>query len=133
MTAVNVMKMEHKEAPEDVILNQIGDISDYTLFHNRILVGIYQRPKKTAGGIHLPDQVTKEETFQGKCGLVLKVGPGAFKDDQINKFHGASVSVGDWVVFRTSDGWPVLIHGVLCRHLEDAHVVARIPSPDMIY
>ena len=133
MTAVNVMKMEHKEAPEDVILKQIGDISDYELFHNRILVGVYQRPKKTAGGIHLPDQITKEETFQGKVGIVLKVGPGAFVDDQLNKFHGMSVKEGDWVVFRTSDGWPALIHGVLCRHLEDAHIVARVPSPDQVY
>ena len=133
MTAVNVMKMEHKDAPEDVILDQIGDISDYELFHNRILVGVYQRPKKTAGGIHLPDQVTKEDHFQGKVGLVLKVGPGAFKDDALNKFHGATVKPGDWVVFKTSDGWPAKINGSLVRHLEDAHIVARVPAPDYVY
>lgn len=135
--SVSAMKAFHKTDPKQDILNKIGSVDDYELFHNRILVAVYERPSQiqTAGGLtlELPDSVRKEDQYQGKVGLVLKVGPTAFTDDGVNKFFGQSVSPGDWLVFRPSDSWAAKIKGVLCRHVEDAHIVARIPSPDYVY
>lgn len=135
--SVTAMQAVHDGDPRDAILSEIGSVDGYELFHNKILVAVYQRPEKitTASGfsLMLPDSVRKEDQFQGKVGLVLKIGPGAFVDDATNHFHGAKVKVGDWVVFRPSDTWAAKIKGVLCRHVEDAHIVARIPSPDYVY
>lgn len=135
--SITAMKAVHDADPREEILAAIGDVSAYELFHNKILVAVYHRPEKitTAGGMSLvlPDSVRKEDQFQGKVGLVLKIGPAAFVDDAVNKFHGQSVNAGDWVVFRPSDTWAAKIKGVLCRHVEDAHIVARIPSPDFVY
>lgn len=137
MTSIVTMKAFHEKDPRKEIWEKIGSVAEYHLFHNRILVAVYERPNKIdlGGGksLELPDSTRKEDQFQGKVGLVLKVGPGAFQDDAVNKFYGMSVEVGDWIVFRPSDTWLAKIKGVLCRHLEDSHVVARIPAPDYVY
>jgi co-chaperonin GroES (HSP10) len=134
---ISQMKASHAEDPRKEIWDKIGSVADYTLYHNRILVAVYIRPSKikTASGfeLELPESVRKEDEFQGKVGLVLKVGPSAFLDDEHNKFHGQQVEVGDWIVFKPSDSWAAKIKGVLCRHIEDSLVVARIPSPDYVY
>jgi len=134
MLAHMPMKQDNSKSE---LLGKIGSVEDYELFHNKILVAVYIRPSTmtTSSGFELvlPDTVLKEDEFQGKVGLVLKVGPAAFVDDEHNKFYGTKVSPGDWVVFRPSDTWSAKIKGVLCRHIEDAHIVARIPSPNYVY
>ena len=133
MAAVTQMKMAHDRDPKKVIREDVGDVTGYEVFHSQVLCGIYERPEKTAGGIILAPTTKREDLFQGVVGLVLKVGPGAFVDDQLNKFHGMSVKEGDWVVFRTSDGWKTAINGKHCSLLEDAHIKARIQHPDQVY
>lgn len=133
MTQVTMRKMAHAQDPADVIKAQVGDLSNVDVFHNQILVGIYARPEKTAGGIMLPDSVKKEEIHQGVVGLVLKVGPMAFVDDGATTFHGQKVEAGDWIVYRTSDTHKVAINGVVCRLLEDSLVKLRVPHPDVVY
>ena len=127
--------MAHVTDPREDIIREIGDLSEFKLFNNQILIGLYVRPAevKTAGGILLPDQTRKEDEYQGKTGVVLAKGPLAFVDDTVNKFRGQNVDVGDWVCFRVSDGWSLAINGVPCRLLEEVHVKAKIPSPDYVY
>ena len=127
------MKMHHDVDPKKDLLDRIGDISEMELFHNLIRVAMYVRPEKTASGIHLPNSVRKEDEYQGKVGLVLKVGPMAFVDDAVNSFGGIKVSPGEWVTFRTSDGFQITINGVLCRMLQDSHIKTRIPDPDYVF
>lgn len=127
------MRMAHDQDPAETITKEVGDLSQIDLFHNLILVGIYKRPEKTAGGIILTNKIQDEEIYQGTVGLVLKVGPNAFVDDAVNKFNGMNVKPGDWIVFRTSDTQKTSINGTICRLLEDAHVKMRVPSPDTIY
>lgn len=135
MSSIIQMQMAHDCDPADVIRNAVGqhNIDNYDLLHNLVLVGVYQRPEKTKGGIIITDNTKKEDIFQGVVGLVLKTGPGAFVDDEHNKFHGKSVKPGQWIQYRTSDTWKTSINGVICRVLEDAHVKAIIPHPDMVW
>jgi len=126
-------KMAHEKDPGEVISEAVGNVDDYDLFHNLVLIGVYKRPEKTQGGIILTTNTQKEDIYQGIAGYVLKVGPAAFKDDEHNKFHGKTVKPGDWVVYRTSDGWLTSINGQECRILEDAKIKARIPNPDMVW
>lgn len=125
--------MSHIEDPANEIRKRIGDISKIEVLHNQILVGVYIRPEKTKGGILLTSQTRDEDRYQGKAGLVLKKGPLAFVDDDNNKFHGQNVDVGDWVFYRVSDGFPLVLNGTLCRLLEEVHVKGRIPSPDVVF
>jgi co-chaperonin GroES (HSP10) len=119
--------------PKQALFDAVGDLSGYDIFHNQILVAIYVRPNVTAGGIFRPDDNIKEDEYQGKVGLVVKVGPTAFKDTDDETFDGQSVSVGDWVVFRTGDGWQLNIRDTACRILNDRTVRMRIKEPGDIF
>lgn len=127
------LKMQHDTDPKAELLAQIGDLSGIELFHNQILVAVYIRPEKTKSGIILADVTRKEDEYQGKVGLVLKTGPLAFVDDTRNSFSGQSVKAGDWIAFRTSDGWQLKIGGTLCRMLQDVDIKLRVPSPDFVF
>lgn len=126
-------KMQHAADPKAEILSKIGDISGLEVMHNRILVAVYVRPEKTAGGLFLPDKTRQEDVWQGKVGLVLAKGPQAFKDDATVSFAGQNVEPGDWVCFRVSDGWSLIVKGMECRMLEEISIRARIPAPDYVW
>ena len=125
--------MVHENDPAETLRKMVGDISKIDILHNQILVAVYIRPEKTKSGIFLADQTRNEDRYQGKAGLVLKKGPLAFVDDEANKFHGQNVAVGDWVFYRVSDGFPLVINGQHCRLLEEVHVKGKIPSPDVVF
>lgn len=129
----SALRMVHAEDPAKTILDKVGDLSDFEVMHNDILVGVYIRPDKTAGGIYLSDGVRKEDEYQGTVGLVLKKGPMAFVDDGAAEFHGQNIEVGDWIAFRVGDAWSISIRGALCRMIEDRLVKMKIPAPDEVY
>lgn len=126
--------------PKRALLDAAGNMVDYEVFHNLVLVAPYIAPDRTKGGIIRPDSNLAEDRFQGKAGLVLKVGPAAFKDDGGAKFYGITVSPGDWVLFRPSDGFECFISdrrtvgdGLPCRLIEDSLIRGRISNPALIY
>ena len=133
--------MLHEIDPRVAINNRVGDISEIEVFGNDVLVAIYKRPTKTKSGIILTDNTLNEDVHQGKVGLVLKMGPTAYLDEDGNKFR--DVNEGDWVVFRPSDGWRVTLNTlqgtyskddtVDCRVLSDISVRSRVQDPDSIY
>ena len=118
--------MEHTLNPKEELWKSIGDISQLDLFGNQILIAIYIRPQKTSSGIFLTDNYRDEDKWQGKMGLVIKKGTSSLVDPC------DEVQVGDWVVFRPSDGWGLTLNGVMCRMLDDRVIRCRAPSPDTI-
>ena len=136
-----------KHDPAEPLLAAAGDLSDYEVFHNLVLVATYVPPPKIMKGpngedieFHSSDRRLDEERFQGKCGLVLKVGPLAFKDDGASKFGGIELKRGDWVWLRPSDGFETFIRdrrksneGLSCRLIEDVFVRGRVSDPSLIY
>lgn len=128
------MRMAHTTDPKTELHAKLdATLSDVQLFNNQVLVAVYIRPRVTAGGIHLADETRKEDQYQGKVGLVMMKGPLAFLDEGNTRFHGQTVDVNDWIAFRTSDGWPVVINGVHCRILDDVDIKLRIPEPDLVF
>jgi co-chaperonin GroES (HSP10) len=119
--------------PKQALFDAVGDLSGYDIFHNQILVAIYVRPNITAGGVWRPDDNIREDEYQGKVGLVVKVGPTAFRDTDDETFDGQNVAVGDWVVFRTGDGWQLNIRDTACRILTDRTVRMRVKNPGDIF
>lgn len=129
--------MPHKSKPQssaEEITSSIGPaLDEITMFHNKMLVGVYIQPGVTKGGIILTDDTLNEDKWQGKVGLVLKKGPIAFKDDARNNFNGQNVEIGDWIVFRVNDTSPIQINGVHCRLVEDIYVIGAISTPEIIW
>ena len=144
----------HETDPAEVILSQAGDLREVEVFNNQVLVGVYDRSddekteKKTQGGIIVPIDNLKEDKFQSKVGLILKMGPAAFDDKggESDWFQGQDMTTEQWVFYRPNAGWNVTlvsqdprtgkIRKLLCRLLEDVNILGRITSPmgpDRIY
>ena len=126
--------------PRQALLDSAGPLTDYEIFHNQVLVATYV-PSEKVGSIIMPDRALAENRFQGKMGLVLKMGPLAFMDDAHVKFGGVKVEPGDWVMFRPSDGIELFIKdhmglkndGLACRLIEDSLIKGRVTDPALIY
>ena len=132
--------MEHEVDPREEILQRAGELKDVEVFGNDILIAVYMRPQKTKSGIILTDNMRGEDAFQGKVGLIVKMGPTAYLDEDGEKFR--DIKEKDWVVFRASDGWPVTLNAansvsskdaVICRIITDINIRMRVSSPDAIY
>jgi co-chaperonin GroES (HSP10) len=127
------MVMQHDEDPAESLKGMVGDLNHIEVFNNQVLVAVYIRPNKTKSGIYLSDKTTDEDRYQSKVGLVLKKGPTAFVDETQNWFKGVNVDVGDWIIFRPSDGWAITVNNVLCRMLDDTAVRGCISRPDLVW
>jgi len=126
-------RMNHSVDPKKVILDDMGDISNVKLFNNQVLVAIYLRPEQTSTGVWLPEKNRDEDKYQGKAGLVIKLGPLAFDETNDNFFKDVDVKLHDWIYFKPSDGWSITVHGVLCRILDDSAVRGKIDAPDVVW
>lgn len=127
------MLMDHETDPAKKITEEIADLNSVELFNNQVLVGVYIRPQKTKSGLYLSDKTTDEDRYQSKVGLLLKAGPNAFEPNSEGWFKGETFNLGDWLVFRPSDGWQITVHGVLCRILLDTQIKGRIKNPDEVW
>jgi hypothetical protein len=136
------------ELPDEkqLILDALGDISKVEIAQNEVLLATYRRPEKTAGGIVLPHQNLREDKYQGKVGLVVKIGSACrFEryDAKTNITYGIPIVLHDWVVVRTSDTWPLEINAhpnvsdptlfVWCRLVFDDQIRMKIPFPGMVW
>ncbi len=126
-----------------VLVDAIGadNIENFEPFHNLILIATYVRSDTTKGGIIIGgDRTRAEDRFQGKIGMVLKVGPTAFKDDRMVSFGGVTVKPGDWIMYRASDADEFFfvdeksaLDGSSCRLIQDTLVKARVADPESIF
>lgn len=132
--------LRHEEDPKEMILRAVGDISGIRCAPTQVLVATYKRPEKTRSGILLGSAVSREDEFQGKVGLVLAAGPLAFADDSRAAFGGFAAQVGDWVMYRASEGMALNLRGAggteaegwHCRLFRDEDIRAVVTDPTTI-
>lgn len=107
-----------------------------------VMLAMYLRDKVvgekiTLSGIHLPDNgvgTLKEDLYQGKVGLVMKVGSLAFTDESDHRWQDFTPSVGDWVVINVGDTFSFDVPGGWRIRIVDENLVrAIIPAPDMVW
>ena len=128
------------------ILDKVGDLSGYEIANNEVLVAIYLRDEKTPGGIVLPHKNLKEDLFQAKAHLVLKIGSACRfvrSDPQSRITYGLDIKLHDWVVLKPSDAWALDVNMrpdvldrkdyVPCRMVFDDMIRARIAHPGMVW
>lgn len=119
--------------PKKAIRDAVGDLTDIEIAGEQVLLGIYFRPQKTAGGIIRPDSNVEEDTFQGKAGLVLKLGPNAFRNTETGELYEQRVNVNDWGVFKVGDAWSLNIRGYPCRLVRDTYLRMRVADPNIVF
>lgn len=127
------MLMSHLIDPAEDIFQQIGKLDEYKLTGDQVLLGVYKRPEKTKSGIILSDKTRDEDEHQGKAGLVLKMGPTAFKYDGTFAYEGPIPKIGDWVAVWVVDGRKININKVLCRIVSSEQIRMIIPAPDVVF
>lgn len=123
-----------------MIRRKVGDMAGLRIFPTQVLLAKYIREKiGSSGKLVAADATGKEDEWQGKCGLVLKVGDAAFRDSDEAKFYGFKAEVGEWVMCRNSDGIafdyiPVgTTELIKCKFVLDDDIKAIVPRPDTIF
>lgn len=127
----------HTVDPKAELLTKVGFIAELVeIPSSKILVAIYYRPEKTAGGIIDPT-AQQGDSYQGKIGLVLKMGPLAFQDDETHTWGDVRPKVGDWVQFRVGDTAPWRLgkneQSPHFRYVEDVNILAIWKRPDLVW
>jgi co-chaperonin GroES (HSP10) len=113
------------------LVAKIGDaeLPDPTGWH--VLILQYVREERSKGGIIFADKTLKEDVYQGRCGVVLAVGPAAYSDKA--KFGLEPwCKPGDWVMWppveaaaaRTAYG-----EGITLAFIADDRVLATGVDP----
>jgi len=128
------------------ILDKLGDLSHVEIANNEVLLAIYIRSNRSPSGIYLTDKTVKEDEYQGKVGLVVKIGPACrFQrtNAETGVIYGLDIKLHDWVVVRPSDTWALDLASdptelnrekfVKCRLAYDDMIRARVPSPGMVW
>lgn len=118
--------MKHEKDPKTLILESIGDVSDYEIGPRQVLIVTYRRPEKTVGGIVIVESNLREDLFQSKAGLAVRVGTDA-------QFNGTPIKLHEWLIVRPADTWALEVNFVHCRHIFDDQIKARVARPDMVW
>lgn len=126
--------MEHDTDPKQTVLDAVGNLSDSAILLSgmQVLIGTYLRPERTASGLLQAAITRREDEYQGKVGLILKVAPLAFSGEQIAWPNEVAPKVGDWVIYRVHDGFMTTINGHPCRLMESGQIRGIVFNPDMV-
>jgi co-chaperonin GroES (HSP10) len=118
------------------LLSTIGDISGMEVLNDRILIAIYRHEGMTKGGLITSTKTEDESDYQGKVGLVLKIGPLVNAGDKAQT-RGAELRIGDWVVVNPSSGLSMNAgqHGSdrMIRMLVERDIHMRVNKPDLVW
>lgn len=131
---INVVELSERNPAtsfKDAVLEAIGDIGGFIVLGSDVLVATYVKPRKTSGGILLPEKSIDEDRWQGKLGLVLKMGESAFKYSGQFAYEGTLPVVGDYVAFHTSDSREIGLRGVSCRTIDASLIRMIVPADDV--
>ena len=87
---------------------------------------------KTKVGILITHDVIERSQVASTCGLVLDIGPDAYKDKERYP-DGPWCKKGSWVIFARYAGSRMKIDGGEGRLLNDDEVLATVENPEDIF
>jgi hypothetical protein len=109
------VRVVHDKDPADEIRDDVGRLcAGIKPIAADVLIVMYERTnvkdgqeRRSAGGIIVPitaNSTASEDKFQGKVGLVMAMGPIAFKADDTHDWGSPNdvPKVGDWVLVNVS-------------------------------
>ena len=124
--------VSNSKDPKQAIIDTIGDLSGVEVTEALVLLGIYIRPEKTAGGIIRPTVNVQEDVWQGKVGLVLKWGPNAFRDPETGELYEQRFDIGEWGVFKVGDAMGINLNNYPCRLVRDTSLKLKVKNPNIV-
>lgn len=137
------LKVVHDTDPKQDIWDEVGRyIEQIEPLGDRVLLVMYERTKqkgdvRTAGGIIVPETKNGsavEDKWQGKVGMVVKMGPLAFTEDETHKWGGVVPKVGDWVMISVGNSYSFDLPGDRrAREVRDVYVENIVRSMDIVY
>ncbi len=152
MSNPNVVNLARMQDQRKAILDAVGHVLHKfdPIYGNDVLTATYIEPEVTAGGIIMPEQRLNESVYQGKVGLVLKLGVDAFKfregfsffareagegeDEYRQRVAAMTPRVGDWVFYRpVGNLWKCTINGFACQFVRDSEIKGRVTDPEVIF
>lgn len=108
-------------------------LKGYKVCGTDVLFVTYIEPEKTSGGLYKAQQSQQEILFQGTVGLVVGLGPLAFKyDSKGYAWEGDHAKLDDWIVVRFADCWEIHIAGLSCRLIDPENIRGIIDDPAII-
>lgn len=143
-------KLEGPEQQKEQILAALGDLDQYDLLDDQCLIALYAESNVLFEG-HDPegkrvqligtDNRTTESRYQGKVGLLVKMGPTAFKyHNNGQPYEGVAPKIGDWVVSFPQDGREIWLRTagakhewVTCRRLSWDRIFMRVHDPRIVH
>lgn len=132
LNVVELSERPHNVSFKDAALQSLGSLDGYIVLGGDVLVATYIKPRVTAGGIWNTDKGVTEDRYQGKVGLVLKLGEDAFKFSGNYEYKGTVPQPGQYVAFHTSDTREIGINGVSCRTIDYNLIRMVVPDPDAL-
>jgi hypothetical protein len=128
------MSMLHERDPRDELWEGVSEfLGQIEPLGSGVVVAIYVRPEKLKSGLILSRAHTpNEDLYQGKVGLVLKLGPIAFLEDDSHRFGERTPRPGDWIVSSVGETFAFTLGKVPCRIVEDVSVRAIVDQPDIV-
>ena len=153
--SANFMKalrfLAQAQDPRQAILDTVGPyLDDFDpLYGNVVLVAHYVEPEITGGLIIKPDETLLEQLWQGKVGMMLKAGEGAFRyrrefpyfatypgEDETTtqaRWDEFTPKLGDWLFYKTSSTWAITVADrIICRLVNDTEVMGKLKRPDIL-
>lgn len=134
-----LVRMQHDIDPRQEIIDRVKPFLDGVhVMGEDVLLGVYVRPEKTKGGVHLTQSYRQEDEYQGLACVVLKMGPLAFVEDDDHKYGERKPQVGDWVAVKKSQGYSLKIGASAidvqpCRLMNESGIKLIISEPDMVW
>lgn len=139
----SIQQLDYKpgiDDPKKIILERLGDELEKfpDIYGQRVLVATAPSPATLgrSGLLIATDKHKDEGRWQGKVGLVLKLGTTAFECDPrypSYEWKGPKPKVGDWVYYRTSHASERGIGGISCRMVFDAEIEGTVLDPEAIF
>lgn len=97
-----------------------------------ILVTILEPEEAYESGIIKPEQTIRAEEILASTGLVIDIGPQAYKGNDEKYSEGPWCKQGDYVMFRPNSGTRFRLGKREYRLLNDDSVEAIVPNPSVI-
>ena len=135
----NVLELaQRSKSFKDAVFDGLPkDFKKDKLLGELVMVATYIPPEKTAGGIIVPRKSLDENVYQGKVGMVVKIGESAFKYtgpyDHEGSYDGTKPDVGDFVVYRASDGMKMVLHGTNMQLIDSHQIKMVVTDPEAYY
>lgn len=84
------------------IRESVGGLDGFEVWGDLVLIGVYCHPPETKGKFLVGGTTQLEDVWQGKVGMILKIGPDAFPEAETT-FGGMKPQLGDWVYHNVQD------------------------------